>query len=84
MDKSFWIDSWEKNQTRFHQASANEQLVAHINQLALAPGDTVFVPLCGKSLDMLWLAEQGFDNLLTFSRRNLVCIGLQDLIYLPH
>ncbi len=28
-------------------------------QLGLPTGSTVLVPLCGKSLDMLWLAEQG-------------------------
>ena len=29
-------------------------------KLSLKQNSTVLVPLCGKSLDMLWLAEQGF------------------------
>lgn len=34
-------------------------LKAHWSELELTNGSHVFVPLCGKSSDMIWLAEQG-------------------------
>ena len=39
--------------------AAVEKLHAHWEELVLADGVPVLVPLCGKSLDMLWLREQG-------------------------
>ncbi|MEO1916811.1 MAG: thiopurine S-methyltransferase, partial [Candidatus Thioglobus sp.] len=38
----------------------NSKLVEFITCLKLKQGDTVFVPLCGKSYDMVYLLEQGF------------------------
>lgn len=32
-----------------------------MSSLDLAQGSRVFVPLCGKSLDMIWLAQQGHE-----------------------
>jgi len=37
----------------------NPLLEKHWPKLAFAKGDAVFVPLCGKSLDMKWLRDQG-------------------------
>jgi thiopurine S-methyltransferase len=55
----FWHERWEQGQIGFHQQAINGYLTAHWEELGLAPGVPVFVPLCGKSLDMLWLREQG-------------------------
>ena len=60
MDPDFWHDRWQREMIGFHQAETNRYLQKYIDELALAPGDIVFVPLCGKSLDMWWLHEQGF------------------------
>ncbi len=59
MDIDFWHDRWRQNQIRFHESSFNSHLVKHWRTLGVRPGARVFVPLCGKSRDMIWLAEQG-------------------------
>ncbi len=61
MDSQFWHDKWNANQIAFHQAEANSHLVNYIDVLKLSEGDTVFVPLCGKTLDIAWLLSQGFN-----------------------
>lgn len=59
MDHSFWNERWQKGETGFHRARPHDQLVRFWPTLGLPAGSTVFVPLCGKSLDMVWLAEAG-------------------------
>ncbi len=63
LDESFWNERWENNQIGFHQRDINDFLQRHFGLLNTTKGDTVFVPLCGKTLDMRWLAEQGVDVL---------------------
>lgn len=60
MEPDFWHDRWQRELIGFHQSETNRYLQKYIGELALTPGDTVLVPLCGKSLDMWWLHEQGF------------------------
>lgn len=60
MKAEFWHERWEKNQIGFHQSAVNTHLQTYWQQLNLAAGATVFVPLCGKSSDMLWLQAQGY------------------------
>jgi len=55
----FWIERWQRGEIGFHQAAGNELLPAYWSKLGVAAGGTVFVPLCGKSVDMAWLAGQG-------------------------
>lgn len=59
MDKDFWHQRWENNQIGFHQQEINSHLQRFWSHLALPTKSRVFVPLCGKSRDMLWLREQG-------------------------
>ena len=58
MDKKFWQQRWQENRTGFHQPETNPWLKHYWP--GLAPGSRVLVPLCGKSLDMIWLLEQGY------------------------
>ncbi len=60
MDRDFWLEKWEKNQLAFHEGAPNTLLTAHFGELEVPAGGTVFVPLCGKSHDMLWLRAQGY------------------------
>jgi thiopurine S-methyltransferase len=60
VNPEFWQEKWQKREIAFHQAAANPLLVRWFNQLALAPGARVFLPLCGKSLDIHWLLAQGY------------------------
>jgi thiopurine S-methyltransferase len=63
MKKEFWFERWQKKETAFHQADINPYLRRFWDELKLAPGSEVFVPLCGKSQDMAWLHEQGYPVL---------------------
>src|SRR4029078_13352359 len=60
MDPSFWHQRWEKNEIAFHESQANPVLVSHFNELSFAKGSRVFVPLCGKTLDISWLLSNGY------------------------
>jgi len=59
MRPSFWIDLWREGRSGFHQSIVQPSLEKFWP--ALAPGSSVLVPLCGKSLDMLWLEQQGLE-----------------------
>lgn len=59
MDAEFWIERWQRGEIGFHQEAGNDLLAKHWPALGLEPGSTVFVPLCGKSVDMMRLAAQG-------------------------
>ncbi len=59
MDADFWLDRWRRNAIGFHEAQANPLLVAHLAALDVPAGGRIFVPLCGKSLDIHWLLSRG-------------------------
>jgi thiopurine S-methyltransferase len=63
MRKDFWLERWERGETGFHQDEINPYLRQHWQELHLAGDSVVFVPLCGKSRDMLWLREHGHQVL---------------------
>jgi thiopurine S-methyltransferase len=56
---AFWQDRWRLAQTAFHQSSVDRYLSAYWPTLNPSANSTVFVPLCGKSLDLLWLRDRG-------------------------
>jgi thiopurine S-methyltransferase len=60
MDPSFWHERWRRGQIAFHAPDVNPHLVAHLDALSLAPGSRLFLPLCGKTLDIGWLLARGF------------------------
>lgn len=60
MDEGFWKRRWARNEIGFHLNEVNPYLRRHWSRMNLTEGARVLVPLCGKSLDMAWLVEQGF------------------------
>lgn len=60
MDSVFWHERWQQNQIGFHQDEINAHLTSFWQQLDIPKGSRVFVPLCGKSSDMLWLRAEGY------------------------
>ena len=56
-----WLDRWQNSNTGFHLNEINPNLLEFWPALSAQPGDSVFVPLCGKSLDMLWLQQQNLQ-----------------------
>ena len=59
MKPEYWIEGWQQGRRGFDQGDPHRWLPEHWSTLGVATGATVFVPLCGKSVDMDWLAEQG-------------------------
>lgn len=59
MKNEFWLERWRTGQTGWQQAEVNPLLVEYWPQLELPEKSPVFVPLCGKSLDMVWLRKRG-------------------------
>ncbi len=59
MEPKFWQERWARNQIGFHLPEVNPYLQRHWPTLALPDGAKVLVPLCGKSLDLMWLASHG-------------------------
>ncbi|HTL14779.1 MAG TPA: thiopurine S-methyltransferase [Thermomonas sp.] len=60
MNPEFWQQRWADRQIGFHQGTPTPLLLKHWPGLGVPAGATVFVPLAGKSLDMAWLAAQGY------------------------
>lgn len=60
MDPSFWHQRWGKNEIAFHESKPNPLLVKHFNELSVAKSSRIFVPLCGKTLDISWLLSRGY------------------------
>src|SRR5690606_16820123 len=63
MDTDFWLERWREGRTHFHQDRVIPLLPKYWPTLELPKDARVLVPLCGKSLDMVWIAEQGHQVL---------------------
>jgi len=61
VDNQHWLDRWKENRIGFHESSINPHLQNWFPRLAPQPGGSVFLPLCGKALDIQWVAQQGYD-----------------------
>jgi len=60
MQTEFWLERWERGEIGFHLDDINPYLRQYWPQLQVPAGSRVLVPLCGKSLDLLWLRDQGY------------------------
>lgn len=60
MEPEFWLERWREGRTHFHQDKVMPLLEKHWAAQQVRAGEQVLVPLCGKSLDMIWLASQGY------------------------
>ena|SRR3990167_689990 len=56
MENEYWQDRWKANDIHFHIKDVRPTLIRYFSSL---PKGVVFVPLCGKSLDMYWLRSMG-------------------------
>ncbi len=60
-DPRYWCRRWEEGRTGWHRDEVNPKLVRHHGRLTGGQATRVFVPLCGRSLDVGWLHEQGHE-----------------------
>lgn len=60
MEANFWNSLWENNDIGWHKEKPNDFLIKHFYKLGLKSNDRVFVPLCGKTMDIKWLLDNGF------------------------
>lgn len=63
MQAEFWLRRWREGRIGFHLGRPLPLLLKHWPALALSTDNRVLVPLCGKSQDLVWLAEQGYHVL---------------------
>ncbi len=61
MEKEFWLDKWQTKEIGFHAAKPNPLLVRYFDALKIEPGSRVFLPLCGKTLDIGWFLRSGYS-----------------------
>jgi thiopurine S-methyltransferase len=60
MRARFWHERWQNKEIGFHQDEVNGHLQQFWVEIKAPKAAYVFVPLCGKSRDMLWLRDQGY------------------------
>jgi thiopurine S-methyltransferase len=58
MHTEFWQSRWQRNDIGFHAREVNPMLVRHWSVVCRDNASRVLVPLCGKSIDLLWLANR--------------------------
>ena len=67
MQINFWNQRWDENQTGFHLPFINPYIEKYWPELNIQPGThpevNVFIPLCGKSLDISWFASRQYNVL---------------------
>ena len=60
METNFWHQRWKENDIGFHNSATHPLLRKYFNELSLEANSRVFLPLCGKTLDIAWLLDKGF------------------------
>ena len=60
MKADFWHSRWQENRIGFHIDEVNPYLLANWSRLGVDAPATVFIPLCGKSVDIVWFIKQGY------------------------
>ncbi|PKF50657.1 thiopurine S-methyltransferase [Enterovibrio nigricans] len=58
MDQEFWFSRWAENKIGFHLSDTNPLLIKYWPMLDPQRSDAVFVPMCGKTEDLSWLATK--------------------------
>jgi len=54
---NLWESRWHEDRIGFHLKEVNPYLIRFSDQLLYQNPDRVFVPLCGKTLDLCWLSK---------------------------
>lgn len=84
MEPNFWHNRWEKNQIGFHANEVNPLLVEFFSKLSLNQGSRIFLPLCGKTLDLHWLRSAGYSVVGAELSKKAIDFLFQDLGIKPN
>jgi thiopurine S-methyltransferase len=68
----YWLGKWKIDDIAFHQEEINSGLIKYFPMMNLKSGDNLLVPLCGKTHDMHWLAEQQL-NIIGIELSQIAC-----------
>jgi len=60
MEADFWHQRWKDNEIAFHNSATHPLLCRYLNTLSLSEHSRIFLPLCGKTLDIAWLLDNGY------------------------
>ena len=55
-----WHSHWTRKTPGFHEGQVNTYLEQFLPLFKLKAGNSIFMPLCGKAVDILWLSQQGY------------------------
>ena len=55
---NLWESRWQEDRIGFHLKEVNPYLIRFSDQLLHQNTDRIFVPLCGKTLDLCWLTTK--------------------------
>ena len=55
---NLWESRWQSDRIGFHLKEVNPYLIRFSDKLLHQNPDRVFVPLCGKTLDLCWLTKK--------------------------
>jgi len=75
VEEAFWLDRWKHDRIGFHEEDVNPRLVAHAGEMPWPDGGRIFVPLCGKSEDVIWLRDHG-QNVVGVELASIACRAL--------
>lgn len=61
MEAEFWHKLWESNNIGFHNKEVNKLFLKNFIQLDINKKSRVFIPLCGKTVDIKWLLDNSYS-----------------------
>jgi thiopurine S-methyltransferase len=62
MKENFWHQKWERGDIAFHESEVNPFLIEHFEKLNLSKDSRVFLPLCGKTHDVIPIPKSFYLN----------------------
>ena len=60
MKAEFWHRLWDRNEIGFHNKYVNGLFLKNFPKLQLKKYSKVFIPLCGKTVDIKWLLDNDY------------------------
>lgn len=61
MEHDFWHKRWSRKEIGFNQSDYHPYLTEHFPSLKVPQKKRVLIPLCGKSCDMCWFINSGYQ-----------------------